>query len=922
VTAAPERSAVSAAIVGRDAELAAIEAWLDDARGSALLIEGEAGIGKTTLVRAAIERARAAGMEVLAARPTQAEAALSFVALGDVLEGVIEEVLDELPQPQRQALEAALLLGDPGAVDTVSSDPRAVAVAVLGALRTLARRRRVLVAMDDMQWLDAPSATALAFAGRRLPAEGTRLLLARRAGHEDMVTAELEAVESVTVGPLSAGALHRLVRKRLDVVLARPELRRLRDLSGGNPFYALELASAYRAGTVALGRGDRLPPTLDALVSRRIAALPGETRDALAAASALSRPSAELVAPSRVLQPAVSAGVIAVEKGEIRFAHPLLASAAYSTLDDARRRALHARLASLVEDEEERARHLGLSSTGPDEHVATALEQAADRAGSRGALSSAAELCERALELTPPGDHEEAHRRAQLAGRYRFFAGDAARARVLLERALEYAAPSALRSETLSALGYVLGYEGDLRGGVARLHAALEAAGDDAPRRAAAARPLALWLGWSRKRLEDALAYAELAVELTSASPQRALLAGSLSVKGFAEALLGRPTARDTLAAATEVELAAGRTPAAVTGSAAFTRAGIDVWTDRSEEGVRTFRELGEEWAQIFEGRSPQGLTLTAVGEYLVGRWPDAAHTAEEAYEAALETGQRTQLALALSARALVRAAQGLEQEGRADGTAALALADELDYGGPLTLAAWALGLLELSLERAAEAARVLGPIRERLLAAGVGEPGFVPFVPDEVEALVALGRVEEAETVLDWFEERARALDRASALAAAARCRALLAAAHGDGEGALAHLELALAEHARVARPFERARTLLVQGSIERRANRRRAARATLEEALAELERLGAALWAGRARAELARISGRASFPGDLTRSERRVAELVAEGRTNRQVAAALFVTERTVETHLTHVYAKLGIHTRTQLARRFKAS
>jgi DNA-binding NarL/FixJ family response regulator len=269
-----------------------------------------------------------------------------------------------------------------------------------------------------------------------------------------------------------------------------------------------------------------------------------------------------------------------------------------------------------------------------------------------------------------------------------------------------------------------------------------------------------------------------------------------------------------------------------------------------------------------------------------------------------------------------VRAAQGLEHEARADATGALALADELGYRVPVAPTAWALGVLELSLERAAEAARALGPIRERLLVAGVGEPGFVPFVPDEVEALVALGRVEDAEAVLCWFEDRARALDRASALAGAARCRALLAAAHGSSEDALAHLERALAEHARVARPFERARTLLVKGAIERRADRRRAARATLEEALAELERLGAALWAGRARSELARISGRASSPGELTASERRVAELVAEGRTNRQVAAALFVTERTVETHLTHVYAKLGIHTRTQLARRFKAS
>ena len=299
-------------------------------------------------------------------------------------------------------------------------------------------------------------------------------------------------MESLTVGLLSAGALHRLVRERLDVVLARPELRRLEDLSGGNPFYALELARAYRDGTVELRRGERLPSTLEALVSRRIAALPPR-RATPWQPPRRSRARAPSWSPSRVLEPAVSAGLIAVEGGEIRFAHPLLASAAYSALDDARRRALHARLASSVEDEEERALHLALSSTGPDAQVASALEQAADRARSRGAFSAAAELCERALELTPSGDDEGAHRRAKLAGRYRFVAGDTARARVLLERALEWRAPSALRSETLTVLGVVLGYEGDLRGALGRLEAALEAAGEDASRRAAAARYLALY---------------------------------------------------------------------------------------------------------------------------------------------------------------------------------------------------------------------------------------------------------------------------------------------------------------------------------------------------------------------------------------------------------------------------------------------
>ena len=200
-----------------------------------------------------------------------------------------------------------------------------------------------------------------------------------------------------------------------------------------------------------------------------------------------------------------------------------------------------------------------------------------------------------------------------------------------------------------------------------------------------------------------------------------------------------------------------------------------------------------------------------------------------------------------------------------------------------------------------------------------MGEPGFVPFVPDEVEALVALGRVDEAEALLGWFEERARSLDRASALAAVARCRGLLAAAHGDNDDALAHLERALAEHARVRRPFERARTLLVKGSIQRRANRRRDARATLGEALSEFERLGAAIWAERTRNELNRVGGRTASPDELTPAERRIAELVASGRTNKEVASALYLSDRTVEGHLTSIYRKLGVRSRAELARTF---
>jgi DNA-binding CsgD family transcriptional regulator len=268
--------------------------------------------------------------------------------------------------------------------------------------------------------------------------------------------------------------------------------------------------------------------------------------------------------------------------------------------------------------------------------------------------------------------------------------------------------------------------------------------------------------------------------------------------------------------------------------------------------------------------------------------------------------------------QALVRASFGREVEARLDAEEALTLAGERGMGVARIHAVWALGLLELSLGRPEETVRLFAPERERLLAAGVGEPGTIRFVPDEIEAHVTLGRLDEAEAVLGWLEDRGRALDRASALAAAARCRGLLAAARGDADAAITAFESALHEHDRVVMPFERARTLLALGAIQRRAKRKRAARESLEQALAIFEELAATLWADKARGELAQISGRAPSRGELTPTEERVALLVAEGRTNKEVAAALFVTDRTVEYHLSHIYAKLGVRSRAELARR----
>jgi DNA-binding CsgD family transcriptional regulator len=321
--------------------------------------------------------------------------------------------------------------------------------------------------------------------------------------------------------------------------------------------------------------------------------------------------------------------------------------------------------------------------------------------------------------------------------------------------------------------------------------------------------------------------------------------------------------------------------------------------------------------AQGDESSLPFALTYLSLAEYLSGRWHEAIRAADEGQEIALAAGQEIGRAFALSARALVASCFGRELAARSDAEEALALA-ESGAMFATTTSLWALGLLELSLNNPAEAHRRLGPLVARVEDAGIGEPGSIRFLTDDVEALVALGDLHSAVAQLEHFEEHGRRLGRLSALAAAHRCRGLLAAAAGSPDESFLQFRRALDELEQLPLPFERARTLLALGSAQRRGRQRRAARETLEAALAAFDELGASLWSERTREELKRISGRAPSPGELTQAERRVAELVAEGRTNREVAAALYVTPRTVEGTLSRVYTKLGVRSRTELARR----
>ena len=363
-------------IVSREEELASLHSFVAEAQGgpAALVLEGDPGIGKSTLWLAGVARARAQGLRVLVSRPAEAERSLAHAGLGDLFEDVLDEALPALAPPRRRALEVALLLEDPSG-DPV--DHSALAVAVRGVLQLLSEREPVLIAVDDVQWLDPSSSSALAFALRRLAASDVRLLLARRPGDGAQPSGLEQAlgeerVQRLTVGPLSVGALHRLLRDRLGRPFARQTLLRIHEGSAGNPFFALELVRVLDAHVDPL-QPLPVPETLEELVRARISGLPAATREALALASALGTTSESLLERAGVaadaLDPALAAQVIERQHGTIRFTHPLLSSVLYRDLGDERRN-VHTRIAGIVEEPLLRARHLALSKEAPDAGVA------------------------------------------------------------------------------------------------------------------------------------------------------------------------------------------------------------------------------------------------------------------------------------------------------------------------------------------------------------------------------------------------------------------------------------------------------------------------------------------------------------------------------------------------------------------------
>ena len=894
-------------LVGRESELRAVETLLRSERPRGVAIVGEPGIGKTTLWQAAVEHARAQGARVLIARPTESEARLAFAGLADLLADVPDELFARLPEPQRVGIDVALLR----AASARPPERRVVGAGFLTLLRALAGESEVVCAIDDLHWLDASSAAVVEFALRRLGEEPVRALVSVRA--TELARAPIPAlerdleVEHVELGPLSVAALHRVLTQELGRTFPRPTLVRIAQAAGGNPLYAIEIARELdRRGEHDISGRIPVPQGLDALVRARVQALPAEARDALLRASVLARPDTETIDPIE-LAPAEEAGLVRVEvDGRIEFVHPLFASAVYSAAPAARLREAHRAVADLARDPEERARHLALGAPGPDAGVVQELRAAAQHARMRGSPDSAAELTGLALRLLPANASARPELQLELAEQLHL-ASDFPAARALLEELRTTLQPGDLRARALLTLveidywrsgesaATVLAEEAlaDARDPVfkARCHVAvaLFAGTVDLPKAAASAR--------------EALALLDGVPD-----PDPGLVAAALSARVRADLFLGHGFDQETAMRALALEESGP--PATVDTRVVFK---LGQWLRYIDDfdGARASLEHAEQQAR--EEGDESSLANILLNRVIVATWAGdlagAAELAERMLDAFGQQGVGTEAGNIW--RAYVDAHAGRVESVRE-------AAAKADPGDPMGTALWSrcLGLAELAAGETTAADRHLAKALEVFERVDFREPAIWRVDGDAIEAALAVGDVERAQELLARFEERAARSRIPWSLAVSARCQGLVLAARGELDAAEEAFERAVAEHERCPMPFERARTLLVQGRLQRRLKQKRQARLSLDEARELFARQGAATWLACVDDELRRVAVRRA-PEELSATELRIARLAADGLSNKAIAEQVFVSVKTVESNLKRAYRKLDISSRAQLAR-----
>jgi DNA-binding CsgD family transcriptional regulator len=907
-------------IFGRSRELESIGYFLaaTERDPRALVIEGEVGVGKSTLWLTGVDQAHVLGYQVLQARPAENEQRLSYSVLADLFSRVFDELRGSLPAPQDAALAAALLRD--GA--TARANARTVGAAVVNLLGELTGHGRVLVAVDDIQWVDPASARALHFAMRRLPSHVAVLAAQRDTGAEHALGLDRALPESdvlrLVLGPISLAAVHHVILARLGVSLPRIWLTRLTDMSAGNPFFALEIARLLVGDLDDREVGDPLPVpgSLLSFVRERMGALSAPTYETVLTAAAMFRPTVAALTTAvppeldveAALTEAEQAGAIVIEHGKVLFAHPSFASVIYGSASEPRRRKVHARLAPLAADVEERARHLARGATEPDEATADAIEHGAKQAELRGSPDGAAELFEEAYRLTPADQQTVAARRLLGQATAMNALGDFEGARTSADRALGIAGPSGTRAKVLQLLGDLAWYRGAADEASRLLERALaEAHGDP---------DLTATLSAQRVRVEfahdfeRALMLAEAALPQLETCGEQGTLAHVLIDRFCAAALLGRPTDREALDRAISMEEAAlrtgGQAPHPMPLILFHVMDEIDAARSRYEIEDAWYRDRGDDVWQA-DRRSH-----AAVAEFRAGQWDIAEAYAEEACAALEHVDVHGPLALVFEKRSLVDAGRGRFDRARATLAPLLERAERggQSYWAALFLSSLAVVELTAGEYRAADDA--LTRMRRLSDSLGIADLLADRSEPLHIDALLAIGEFERARDTLARLEQRGRIRMRPWIAVTLPAARALVRAEAGHLADALHEFDDV--DHAAPV-PFELAWTTLIKGRLLRRARQKRAAADTLQEAVTRFAQLGATPWIARAKSELDRVGLRPPAPSELSESERRVAELVAQGFTNREVAARLFMSPKTVEANMRRIYDKLGVRSRAEL-------
>jgi ATP/maltotriose-dependent transcriptional regulator MalT len=885
-----------------------------------LLVEGEAGIGKTTFWLGVQRQAREQGFDVLSARPAQAEAVLAYAVLADLLSDVDPAVWANLPQPQRLAIDRVLLRVND---DDASADPRAVAAAFLGIIEELARRQKLVLAIDDLQWVDPSSASVIAFAARRISGPVGIVAAVRTNQSQNPGTwlqlPRPDALRRIELSPMSLDVLHQVISQRLGRSFPRPTMVRIHEVSGGSPLYAIELARTIRdANTKA---DIELPPTLAELVHARLTGLGSDTRDLLLAAACLGEPTLELTSAAvefdpdglrRALEEAETAGILVLDGHRIRFSHPLLASGVYTGASPLRRRDMHRRLAEVVTDPEVRARHLALSTVRPDAALLESLDAAAEMANSRGAPVAGAELLDLAIRFgggTP-------ERRIRAASYY-FDSGDPDRADTLLADTIRRLPRGILRATATNLRAVVCLLNNSFLDAVGLLEGSLDEASGDLGLLVQMLVTLAFAL-LNAGRIGAAITRAEQAVTEGERLSEPQPLSQALGMRAMLHFMRGDGLDEHSMRRALELENPRANVSTAFQPSVQY--ALLLAWTgelDRAAEDLQALRrrclEQGAEAELIFVDFH------SVVIEVWRGNFAEAASLAEGTLQLAQQMNGALPLFVGWTVTGTVAAYAGR------DGEARRALAEAVAAGQRSSsshqLGAWPIvisGFLEVSLGNYQAALKVLEPLLSALHKAPLAtEIIGASFIPDAVEAFVQLGRLAEADPLIAALEANGRRLDRPWMLAVAGRCRAMLLAAQGELQSASLAVEAAMAEHDRLPMPFERARTQLLFGQLQHRRRLKSLASSTLRSAVQTFEELGTPLWAQRARAELARVKVGPQSAGALSAAEQRAAELAASGMTNREIAATMLISPKTVERNLSRVYRKLGIRSRADLGR-----